>query len=350
MKIHPHPAIATAIAAAGRLLALGCAWALAACASAPPQWTDFAVDVKAVPLDITEVAGSIDALFVGGYLLESGRPEFGGFSGLVVEEGRRLIAVSDRGFWWENPVSLSPAGLLQLETQGRMGPLYDFGGKIAERGSDRHDAEELAGWPGGQLVSFEGEHRIAFYRRRLAPRRGIPPIAARRPRRFAIPAELDLVRFENGGIEAMTRLADGRLAVFSEEQRSAEGHGLLWVGDPRRDTWRRRELSLFEDYVPTSAATLPGGDVLLLERSYSENRGVRGRVRRLAAAEFKARRARPIEGREILRIEPPESVDNFEGIEVVPLEDGRIYFLLLSDDNFNDMQRILLLQFELLAP
>lgn len=349
MKIRVSSFTATA---AARILALGLACCLAACASAPAEWTDFPVDVLALPLDLSEVAGSAEVLFVGGYQLESGRPEFGGFSGLVVEDRCRLIAVSDRGFWWEQPLTLSPAGQIELGARGRMGPLYDFGGKIAERGSDRHDAEELAAWPGGQLVSFEGEHRIAFYRRPLAPRRGIPPIAARRPRRFAIPKELDF-QLENGGIEAMTRLADGRLAVFSEEQKDAEGRGLLWVGDPERGSWRRRKLAMFEDYVPTSAATLPGGDVLLLERSYSENRGVRGRVLRLPGGAFSpspGAPARPLEGTEILRIEPPESVDNFEGIEVLPMEDGRVFFLLISDDNFNDSQRILLLQFELLSP
>lgn len=345
MKIRRH------IAAAGRVPILALAGMLAACASAPRTRTDFAVEVKAMPLAITEVAGAAEVLFVGGYLLESGRPEFGGFSGLVVEDHRRLIAVSDRGFWWEHPVGQSAQGLIELGKNGRMGPLYDFGGKIAPRGSDRHDAEEMARWRGGQLVSYEGEHRIAFYRRRWLPQRGIPPVAARRPRKLALPSDLDGdPKLDNGGIEAMTRLDDGRLAIFSEEQRDA-GHGVLWVGDPRRGTWRRKTLELFEDYVPTSASTLPGGDVLLLERSYSENRGVRGRVRRLAAAAFSpGAPAGPIAGVEILRIEPPQSVDNFEGIEVIPMEDGRVFFLLLSDDNFNDSQRILLLQFELLAP
>lgn len=348
MKIRVYSATATA----ARWLVLGCACGLAACASSPAQWKDFPVDVKAVPLEISEVAGSAEVLFVGGYLLESGRPEFGGFSGLVVEDGSRLVAVSDRGFWWEQPLTLSSAGQIELGARGRMGPLYDFGGKIAERGSDRHDAEELAVWPGGQLVSFEGEHRIALYRRALAPRRGIPPIASRRPRRLAIPREVDF-ELENGGLEAMTRLRDGRLLVFSEEQKDAEGRGFLWVGDPERGLWRRRKLERFEDYVPTGAATLPGGDVLLLERSYSEDRGVRGRVVRLPADSFSPLPGAPpraIEGREILRIEPPESVDNFEGIEVLPMDDGRIFFLLISDDNFNDSQRILLLQFELLSP
>ncbi len=130
----------------------------------------------------------------------------------------------------------------------------------------------------------------------------------------------------------------------------------MWVGEPSRGVWRRLKLELFEDFVPTSAATLPDGDVLLLERSYTETRGVRIRVRRLPVGGFASGPSAPgtqhppLAGTEILRLEPPEAVDNFEGIEVLPMEDGRVFFLLLSDDNYSDTQRMLLLQFELLSP
>lgn len=324
---------------------------LAACASAGPVAPGWDVEVTAAPLDVSAAAGSEDAFFVGGYQLEGSRPEFGGFSGLVVEEGCRLVAVSDRGFWWQQPIAQSAEGLVEPAGKGRMGPLYDFDGRVPE-GKERRDAEEMTEWPGGQLVTFEGEHRIAFYRAARHGRPEVPAVAESRPRKLKVPVELDELH-ENGGLEAMTRLQDGRLLIFSEEQRDREGLGLLWVGQPSNGLWRRLKLELFEDFVPTSAATLPGGDVLLLERSYTESRGVRGRVRRLAQADFAtapgAARA-PIAGKEILRLEPPEAVDNFEGIEVVPMEDGRVFFLLLSDDNYSKTQRTLLLQFELLAP
>ena len=337
---------------------------LTACASSGSmsRATVFPVEVAARRLEPAEVSGSIEVVFVGGYVLEADRAEFGGFSGMLLED-HQLVAVSDRGFWWQQPWTQDESGQLVLGGPGRMGPLFDFGGRIADS-RDRRDAEEMAPWPGGILVSYEGEHRIALYRRERPSRRPASPavvplsavplsaVADSRPRRLKVPLELDAT-FENGGIEAMTRLADGRLVLFSEEQRDREGFGLLWVGEPTRGLWRRRRLELFEDFVPTSAATLPDGDVLLLERSYTESRGVRSRVRRLPAEAFAPLPSGPrppIAGNEILRIEPPEAVDNFEGIEILPMTDGRVFFLLLADDNFSDSQRTLLLQFELLSP
>lgn len=323
---------------------------LIACASSGPPGVGFEVEVRAEALEPAEVAGSTEALFLGGFVLDSRRAEFGGFSGLVIED-LKLVAISDRGYWWEQPLVQDEDGRIGLAVRGQMGPLFDFGGRIPD-GRDRRDAEEIAKWPGGQLVSFEGEHRIVLYRRdgKRKAGQGVPAVAGRRPRRLKVPVEID-VTIENGGIEAMTRLEDGRLVIFSEEQLDREGRGLVWVGVPTQGRWRLLKLERVEDFMPTSAATLPNGDVLVLERSYEESRGVRARIRRVpveAFAAIPAGRRPPITGSEILRIEPPEAVDNFEGLEVMAMDDGRIFFFLLSDDNFSDSQRTLLLQFELL--
>ena len=54
-----------------------------------------------------------------------------------------------------------------------------------------------------------------------------------------------------------------------------------------------------------------------------------------------------LKGKEIIRIERPLVVDNFEGIAV--REDARLGTLIyiISDDNYNPFQRTLLLQFRL---
>lgn len=322
---------------------------LVACASSGTAGAGFGVEVRAVALEPAEVAGSAEALFVGGFVLDSSRNEFGGFSGLLIDD-LELVAISDRGYWWQQPLVQHQDGRIEPAAVGQMGPLFDFGGRMPDD-RNRRDAEEIAAWPGGQLVSFEGEHRIVLYRRASGRKRGeVPPIAGRRPRRLKVPVEIDAT-IENGGIEAMTRLQDGRLVIFSEEQHDRQGRGLLWVGEPTRGRWRLLKFELVEDFLPTSAATLPNGDVLVLERSYEESRGVRARIRRIPVEAFAAIPAgprAPIAGSEILRIEPPEAVDNFEGLDVLAMEDGRIFFFLLSDDNFSDSQRTLLLQFELL--
>ena len=53
-------------------------------------------------------------------------------------------------------------------------------------------------------------------------------------------------------------------------------------------------------------------------------------------------------GGEIARMEMarPLTVDNYEGLAVIPAKDGSVRFYLLSDDNFQSSQRTLLLAFD----
>ena len=54
-----------------------------------------------------------------------------------------------------------------------------------------------------------------------------------------------------------------------------------------------------------------------------------------------------LEGTEIARISLPLTVDNFEGLGLRRDRDGRLLVYLISDDNFNPLQRTLLLMFRL---
>ena len=50
---------------------------------------------------------------------------------------------------------------------------------------------------------------------------------------------------------------------------------------------------------------------------------------------------------ELSAIEPPLTVDNFEGLAVRE-EAGRTFLYIVSDDNFSGSQRTLLMKFELM--
>ena len=52
-------------------------------------------------------------------------------------------------------------------------------------------------------------------------------------------------------------------------------------------------------------------------------------------------------GVELAQLVPPFTVDNFEGLAVFPDKRGGTIIYILSDDNFNPLQRTLLLQFRL---
>ncbi len=91
---------------------------------------------------------------------------------------------------------------------------------------------------------------------------------------------------------------------------------------------------------------LPEGDVILLERSYSKERGNRVRLMLLEAASLVPdARLLPTE---LARLEPPATVDNMEAVAVHPGPGGEVLLYLMSDNNFNQGQRTLLMQFELL--
>ncbi|MCA6312626.1 MAG: hypothetical protein IM632_04260, partial [Phenylobacterium sp.] len=47
-----------------------------------------------------------------------------------------------------------------------------------------------------------------------------------------------------------------------------------------------------------------------------------------------------------LELARPLTTDNFEGVEVLPGNEGGLRFLLASDDNFSTEQRTLLLAFD----
>jgi hypothetical protein len=334
-------------------VALTCLAALLpGCASSPTRpepGRPVAVDLLALPFNGDDPAdrGTPTLRVVSVYEVQADRPEFGGFSGLVLEHGI-LTAVSDHGFWWRSRLELDPAGILIALRDNRIGPLHDVNGKPVV-GRDRRDAEEIARWPGGYLVSFEGQHRISLYRKTPeGRRRGWPAITDRRPLRVATPyalAEADT----NGGLEAMTRLADGRLLLFSEEQRTAEGEYLAWVGTPNTGAWQELKVLGTEDFKSTAAATLPGGDVLLVQRSYSPERGPRIRVCRIPVARLAPEApAGTILPEELILLEAPRAVDNIESVDVLPAADGRIFVFLLADENYSETQTTVLLQFELL--
>jgi hypothetical protein len=104
-------------------------------------------------------------------------------------------------------------------------------------------------------------------------------------------------------------------------------------------------------FRPSAAALLPGGDVLVLERRFPP---LEVRLVRLAKADLEGTGA--LAPSEIARLAPPQSVDNFEGLDVRQDPSGATLLYLISDDNGcakqlgvvpSRLQRTLLLLFEL---
>jgi hypothetical protein len=276
--------------------------------------------------------------FLGGLVLRSPDEGFGGLSGARVGvDGTLLTAVSDEGRWFTIALEQDAHGRLVRARGLESGPLVGVDGEPLPDKVDQ-DAEDLTVLADGALmVSFEHRHRLLVYR-------GTPQPLAARPTSFSSPPGLERAP-RNGGIEALATLADGRIVALTEEQ--PDGDGLAaWIGDGSGN-WERLRYRPAAAPRPSAAAGLPGGDLIVLERHYSPASGLWIRLVRVSGAAI--RPGAELAGRLVAELKPPLAIDNFEALAVRPAprpEDEALVYLL-SDDNFNSLQRTLLLLFAL---
>ncbi|RMH23357.1 MAG: hypothetical protein D6696_00740 [Acidobacteria bacterium] len=300
--------------------------------------------IRAEPLAMPAGETRVGAVrFVAGFALSSEEPAFGGLSGMAISaDGRRMVAVSDRGRWLVAKLRHDRAGILKGVGSARLGVLHEPDGRPVA-GRARNDAEELVAVDGGWLVSFEGDHRL--WRFPAAGR----PAAALDGRPVPVPHPAAVAEGEdNGGMEALVRLADGRLLVMAEDQRVAGGNLRGWLGPADGSDWRELRLAAEGDLHPTSADLLPGGDVLLLERSYAPGVGNHARLSRIPASSVVP--GALLRGDELAVFTPRHPIDNMESVAVRRGPRGEVLVYLLSDDNFNAEQRTVLLQLVLDPP
>ena len=314
---------------------------LAACALAIASTSAAArpIEIEAARVRLNAEQPALDRVgglrFLGGLRLRSDDSRFGGLSGLSVSaDGKRMVAVSDRGDWFTADLIHDGDGRLIDVTGAEMTPLAGLDGRPLA-GKAWTDAEAVERLPdGGYVVSFERHHRLWRY---AGPHRA----PARRLTARAIHGLVTAPA--NGGIEAVAVLADGTLlAVTEDAELGAERvSGWLIEGD------RIAALGYARDsrFKPTDFAVLPTGEVIALERRFIPPFSISARLRIIPARAMRA--GATLKGREIARLERPFAVDNMEGLAAVPAADGGTLLYLLSDDNFNPLQNTILLMFRL---
>lgn len=246
--------------------------------------------------------------------LDSPDPRFGGYSALLVQDGRAR-AFSDAGeqLAFTLPGHGSPAPrLAPLPPHPRLPP-------------DRPDAEAVTSDPRtGQIwLAYERIHAL----RRLGPGSGD---AITRPREMrGWPS--------NSGVEALARLADGRFLAFGERNRV----GLLFPGDPLGSGAPARfDVAWPGTWRPVDAAALPDGRVLILMRevvpSWPPFRSM------LMVGDPRAIEAGGVWRPTMLApLDPALPGENYEGLAIVSQGDALTVWLM-SDDNFSTFQRTLL--------
>ncbi len=293
------------------------------------ELTAFAVDLR--PREPEEIrVGRLR--YLGGIVLRSPDGRFSGISGLrFVNEGARLLAISDRGHW----ISFAP--LFEGERlvgagEAYVWPMLDETGARLRRPA--YDAESLTLIGDAAYVGFEREHRIDVYRNLMGSDNP-------RPERFRDAATFG-AQANNGSLEGLTLLASGRLLAIAEEPNDdSTFDGWLMSADGSTES-----LALFavSPYKLTDLATLPGGDVVTLERRFSPVGGVGARLRLIPAARIAP--SALLDGEELASMGADYTVDNMEGI-AVRARDDRTEIFIISDDNQNPLQRTILMAFEL---
>jgi hypothetical protein len=313
-------------------------------AGAPAAQEPVAVFSQTVPLDprdpAARQAGALE--FRGGIALRSTDARFGGFSGLHVStDGATLLAVSDRGAWLRLRLTYDKRGRLAGAGRAEMGALVGEDG-LPLSGTDR-DAEELAVLAdGSMLVAFERRHRILHYPE-ASPPFSKPPV------RFPAPQGLEEAP-SNGGLEALTHVGRGFLVGIAERMTAGGGALAAWVG--RGGVWEPFGYVRKPGFRVTASALLPAGDLLVIEHRYSAASGSVARFVRVPRDAIVPRRR--VEGRTLAEIGPPLTTENFEGVAIRRGEGREALIYVISDDNFNPLQRTLVMMFavreELPAP
>jgi len=302
------------------------------------------VRVSSVPLDAGDpTVRTVGRLrYVGGVELTSNDKRFGGYSALEISaDGTRLTALSDKGTRLDATLKLDAAGEITAVTFPKIAPLTAPDGRVLKN-KEESDAEGMAILRDGRTaVAFERDHRVWVYEANGT----VTPLPT--------PPGLEDAP-DNGGLEALVTLGatqeNWRLLTLQEDHQAGtpDGTTRAWVQDGT--TWQPLSIKRTPPFSPTGAARLPDGGIIMAERNFTPLAGVRVRVSVLDEAAVKAGAVVPT--REIARLQLPLTVDNFEGIaarrDASANGRGRTLIYLISDDNFNPLQRTLLMIFELL--
>ncbi len=329
-----------------------------------------AITVTAEPVQAINPSGKKigELSFVAGFQLASLDSAFGGISDLDILDNGSLLAVSDHGsFVW---IDLAPDGLTPV--RARVAAMRDADGDSLRETADGK-AAGLAVNGGMALVSFERNHRVLAYDlgKCGVAARGAPinfgPYGLPLPDAFA---ESGIDVGESKGAEALGVTSDWYLFTGLE----TKAYGLSPLS--ARPIEGEPDFSL---RVGVDAPELVGLDVIpaakedgavrtfLLHRSFSPEAGNGISItetdfnryadqftwqRRIGGEIEERSRHRFVETgwRTLAQLDSSRMVDSFAGIAAKELPDGRVRLFVISNDNFSETKRTLLMVFDLDKP
>jgi hypothetical protein len=327
-------------ARAGLALALVLA---AACGAGPV----LAVDVTVTARQVARFSGAAvgervgGLVWRGGLVLDAASDQFGGLSSITFTgPDNRLAMVSDRGNFVAGQL-LYDDGLPFNLVGVTIDPIQNSRGAPLPR-AFAQDAEGMDtvyrdGVPAAVRVSFENLTRVADF----ALTDGVPGGPARE---ITIPDWISAIR-DNESLETVciappaSPIAGSTLLVI--EARDDTGNHPAWLlGHNDKGPL---QLTPRPGVNPTDCAFLPNGDLLVLERGTALLSFVMS-LRRIPAADVRPDAL--MDGEVLLRVSGGD-IDNMEGVAVHAGPDGKPRITIMADNNFNDWERNLLLEFSL---
>jgi len=282
-------------------------------------------------------------IFRGGLALVAQDDTFGGLSGLTSTGSNQQVSfVTDRGSFVAGQLAYDESGRLFGLIGVTVEPMQNSQGDPLPRQYAK-DAEGIDtiyrnGEPVAVRVVFEHLTRVADF----DLIEGVPGGAARE---VSIPQWLTDLR-TNASLESVCVAPPaspiaGSTLLLTEDHDDGAGHHSGWLlgqADKGPISYQKDPL-----VYPTACAFLPNGDLLVLERGVSML-SFAMTLRRVAAADV---RPGAVMAGELLLAANGSEIDNMEALAVHTAPDGEVRILIGSDNNFNDWQRSLLLEFAL---
>lgn len=287
--------------------------------------------------DLTAQVTGTDRAALGPFALErlwrlsARHARFGGYSALVSLGDDQFMAIGDRNVW------------LRFAAPQRAGSsTLPLGRLLVLRQNDStyagFDIEAVVRNPldGTLWLGLENEWQVAAIGQ-----------GGRRAQFLTVSALRNWP--ENGGVEAMARLADGRWAMLCESCGRARGGlhmGLLFAGRPGLSPATPFGILMPAGFDPVDMAVLPDGRLLILTRRL-ELFPPRFTSRLVLADMTRLDPARPLGTRELARIEGAGTRENYEGMALRVARDAQIAVWLISDANDSAFQETRLMQLRL---
>lgn len=281
--------------------------------------------------------------FKGGAVLLGDNRAFGGLSGLqIVNQGRRLIAISDSGYWLTAKIERDDNQSFKALKNAKMIKLYSGAGPRGAVDKFYRDAEGLARLDNQLYVSFEGAHTISEYG---YTKTGL----LLNPRVLKLPDSLKKSQ-QNKGMEALAHaprgsVLEGHLVTILERGGRRHHPTYGWIINPQGTSDKTGRFTLLRDnlFDVTGAEFLKNGDLLVLERRFTLATGASMRLRLIKADELK--KGETITGKVVFEAGLSHRIDNMESVSIYENEVGETILGFISDDNHSVLQRTILLEF-----